>query len=108
MIVNLSFPERLSGVASFDLNSAVDSRDRCLEHRLMIFDTTPGGAGLAQALAEQLFEVVSQGSLLSVNCSDCTPDSAYPSCIRTHGSEMCHGDLTRATTEEVIPRLDEI
>ena len=97
---------RVLGVASFDLNSAVNSRDRSLEHRLMIFDTTPGGAGLAQALDERLLDVVSQALLLSTNCLDCTPDSSCYSCIRTYGNQWHHEHLTRANSSFVLQRIE--
>jgi hypothetical protein len=97
---------KVLGVASFDLNSAVNSRDRSREHRLMIFDTTPGGAGLAQALDERLTEVVSQALTLSTGCTDCTPDSSCYSCIRTYSNQWRHEHLTRFNASEVLAKLE--
>jgi ATP-dependent helicase YprA (DUF1998 family) len=93
---------RILGVASFDLNSAVNSKDRFNEHRLMIFDTTPGGAGLAQALNERLDEVLAAAFELSANCSDCTQDSSCYSCIRTYGNQWRHEHLTRLSAKDVL------
>jgi superfamily II DNA or RNA helicase len=93
---------RILGVASFDLNSAVNSKDRFNEHRLMIFDTTPGGAGLAQALNERLDEVLGAALGLAENCSDCTQDSSCYSCIRTYGNQWRHEHLTRLSATEVL------
>ena len=93
---------RTLGVASFDLNSAVNSKDRFNEHRLMIFDTTPGGAGLAQALNERLDEVLAAALRLASNCQDCTPDSSCYSCIRTYGNQWRHEHLTRQSARDVL------
>lgn len=93
---------RILGVASFDLNSAVNSRDRFNEHRLMIFDTTPGGAGLAQTLNERLDEVLDAALVLAENCTDCTQDSSCYSCIRTYGNQWRHEHLTRLSATEVL------
>jgi ATP-dependent helicase YprA (DUF1998 family) len=97
---------RVLGVASFDLNSAVNSKDRFQEQRLMIFDTTPGGAGLAQALSERLNDVIEQAMQLSMNCPDCTPDSSCYSCIRTYGNQWRHEHLTRVNAQEVLAGLN--
>jgi ATP-dependent helicase YprA (DUF1998 family) len=80
----------------------VNSRDRFNEHRLMIFDTTPGGAGLAQALNERLDEVLGAALGLAANCSDCTQDSSCYSCIRTYGNQWRHEHLTRLSATEVL------
>jgi superfamily II DNA or RNA helicase len=99
---------RILGVASFDLNSAVNSKDRFNEHRLMIFDTTPGGAGLAQALNERLDEVLAAALGLSKNCSDCTEDSSCYSCIRTYGNQWRHEHLTRQSASAVLAGIQEL
>jgi len=96
---------RVLGVASFDLNSAVNSKDRFQEQRLMIFDTTPGGAGLAQALSERLNDVIEQAMQLSMNCPDCTPDSSCYSCVRNYGNQWRHEHLTRENASEVLGKL---
>ena len=99
---------RTLGVASFDLNSAVNSKDRFNEHRLMIFDTTPGGAGLAQALNERLEEVLDAALRLASNCQDCTADSSCYSCIRTYGNQWRHEHLTRQSARDVLTCILEL
>jgi len=98
---------RVLGVASFDLNSAVNSKDRARENRLMIFDTTPGGAGLAQAADERLSEVVNAALRIVSNCRDCTPDSSCYSCIRTYSNQWRHEHLTRGHAINVLEDLNE-
>lgn len=99
---------RILGVASFDLNSAVNSKDRFNEHRLMIFDTTPGGAGLAQALNERLEEVLDAALRLAYDCQDCTVDSSCYSCIRTYGNQWRHEHLTRQSALEVLTEISKL
>ena len=96
---------RILGIASYDLNSAVNSKERSNEHRLMLFDTTPGGAGLAQAADERLGDVITEAIRLSSDCQDCTKDSSCYSCIRTYGNQWRHEHLTRATALDVLNSL---
>ena len=96
---------RTLGIASFDLNSAVNSKNRTNEHRLMLFDTTPGGAGLAQAADERLEDVISEAIKLSLECQDCSEDSSCYSCIRTYGNQWRHEHLTRMSALAVLKVL---
>ena len=96
---------RTLGIASFDLNSAVNSKNRTNEHRLMLFDTTPGGAGLAQAADERLDDVISEAIKLSSECQDCSEDSSCYSCIRTYGNQWRHEHLTRLSALAVLKVL---
>jgi hypothetical protein len=96
---------RTLGIASFDLNSAVNSKNRTNEHRLMLFDTTPGGAGLAQAADERLGDVITEAIKLSLECQDCSEDSSCYSCIRTYGNQWRHEHLTRMSALAVLKVL---
>lgn len=90
------------GVASFDLGSAINSNGTGLEHRLMIFDTTPGGAGLAQAINERIREIILAGLEIVSRCSDCTEDSSCYSCIRSYRNQSRHEHLTRHSAIAIL------
>lgn len=71
----------------------------------MLFDTTPGGAGLAQAADERLEDVISEAIKLSLDCQDCSEDSSCYSCIRTYGNQWRHEHLTRMSALAVLKVL---
>jgi hypothetical protein len=99
---------RTLGVASGDLNSGIGERQGSSEKNIMIFDATPGGAGLAKAMADRLPEIIRTAIGIVKNCSDCgksTETSCY-SCIRNYGNQRLHDHLTRGAAELFLQDLN--
>jgi superfamily II DNA or RNA helicase len=95
---------RILGVASADLNTSVTSNRLGASNRLMIFDTTPGGAGVANMANERLDEILSEGINIVKNCT-CDLDSSCYSCIRSYNNQWRHEHLTRASALEILSQL---
>ena len=93
---------RILGVAPFDLGASVNSNGSGSEHRLMIFDTAPGGAGLSQAISSKIREVLREALNIVEHCRDCTEDSSCYSCIRSYGNQTRHEHLTRSGAVKVL------
>jgi hypothetical protein len=98
---------RILGVAPFDIGAAVNSNGTGPQHRIMIFDTTPGGAGLSQAINARFKEVFRDGLRIVQNCKDCTEDSSCYSCIRSYGNQSRHEHLSRGGAIQVLSALLE-
>lgn len=97
---------RVLGVASADLNSSVTSSRMGSQNRLMIFDTTPGGAGVAQMANERLGEILVEAKGLISRCS-CDSDSSCYSCIRSYNNQWRHEHLTRKSALELLESLED-
>ena len=99
---------RTLGVSSNDLNSGIGERQGSSEKNIMIFDATPGGAGLAKAMADRLPEIIRTAIGIVKNCSECgesTQTSCY-SCIRNYGNQRLHDHLTRGAAELFLQNLN--
>lgn len=85
---------RVLGVASTDLASAATSFHGSTTKNLMLFDTTPGGSGLSQGIAERLEDILIS-SLRIVQACNCDLDSSCYSCLRNYRNQGKHEHLTR-------------
>lgn len=97
---------RVLGVASFDLRSGVNSSRGQSGQRMMLFDTTPGGAGLAQGINERIVEVIREAQKIVATCRDCSEDSSCYSCLRTYSNQWIHEHLTRMGAAAILEELD--
>jgi len=68
---------------------------------LMLFDTTPGGAGLARAAARQLPEVLRQAHRLASQCTCDSSTSCY-ACLRSYRNQWRHDHLVRSAAAAVL------
>lgn len=71
---------------------------------LLLFDTTPGGAGNAVSMGERLEPVVS-AALARVAACECGPESSCYACLRNFRNERFHELLSR---REAIALLDAL
>lgn len=97
---------RMLGVSGYDLASSVNSTQLGQNVRLTIFDTTPGGAGLSQALNLRLVEALALARDLVQNCTNCSLDSSCYSCIRTYTNQWRHEHLTREAALAVLSAVE--
>ena len=95
---------RVLGIASSDLNSSV-RRLSTGENRLNIFDTTPGGVGLAVSLSQRIAEVLDEAKSILRNCPNCSELSSCYSCLRNYSNQRRHEHLIRARGLEVLSNL---
>lgn len=87
---------RVLGVASTDLNAAVTSRQLAGMKRVMLFDTNPGGAGLARLADERLSEVLRAAKAVVANCT-CEAEASCYGCLRNYNNQWRHEHLSRAS-----------
>jgi ribosomal protein S27AE len=84
------------------LELEIDQRDLdgCLHYgeryhpSLILFDTAPGGAGLAFTVRDHLAEVLRRAKSL-VECVSCAEDSSCVACLRTYSNQRDHNKLRR-------------
>ena len=82
---------RVLGTTRSDLDAAVSSHATAM---LMLFDTTPGGAGFARAAAAKLPEVIQAAISLLSQC-ECHPTSSCYACLRTYQNQWRHDHLSK-------------
>ncbi len=80
---------------------AIDERDidGCLHHRggapsLVLYDTSPGGAGIVREIAHNLRKAVEAARAVA-DCPVCAPDTSCISCLRTYSNQRYHTVLQR-------------
>ena len=95
---------RILGVAGNDLNSSVQKYSSG-ESRINIFDTTPGGIGLALAIGERLDEVLNQALKVARDCPNCDENSSCYACLRSYSNQRRHDHLTRVGALDLIECL---
>ena len=98
---------KVLGISASDLNTSSSSKSQSLEKRFMIFDTTPGGAGLAKAISEQLEEVTEEALKLASMCSGCPEDSSCYSCLRSYWNQRMHDHLSRGSANAYLHALKD-
>ena len=92
---------RVLGVANNDLNSSAQ-RYATGESRINIFDTTPGGIGLAVAISERLDEIFAQAIKVVKDCPNCDENSSCYTCLRSYSNQRKHDHLTRVSAMGLI------
>jgi superfamily II DNA/RNA helicase/recombinational DNA repair protein RecR len=92
------------GVASEDLAYSVSGFAGAGKKRIMIFDTTPGGAGLASSIKDKLNEVIERASYLVSSCN-CEKDSSCYVCLRNYRNQGRHEHLTTAAASLVLSQM---
>ena len=97
---------RVLGVANNDLNSSAQ-RYATGESRINIFDTTPGGIGLAVAISERLDEIFAQAMKVVKNCPNCDENSSCYTCLRSYSNQRKHDHLTRSSALSLIQALTQ-
>jgi ATP-dependent helicase YprA (DUF1998 family) len=98
---------KVLGISTSDLNTSVSSKSQSLEKRFMIFDTTPGGAGLAKAVSEQMEGIIEEAIKLVSGCTGCPEDSSCYSCIRSYSNQRMHDHLSRVKAKIYLEALKE-
>ena len=94
------------GVATYDLNAAVNTPFGNLDQQIMIFDTTPGGAGLAQSIDERFREICLGALEIVQGCKECkTLDTSCYGCLRTYSNQSRHEHLTRIGAIEILSSI---
>jgi len=90
---------------------AIDDRDidGCLHHRrgapsLVLYDTSPGGAGIVREIAANL-RTAFQAARTVAECSACAPDTSCISCLRTYANQRYHEVLQRRFALEFLTWL---
>jgi ATP-dependent helicase YprA (DUF1998 family) len=72
----------------------------------MIYDTTPGGAGLSQLIDERLHLILNEALRIVKNCVDCTTlDTACYACLKSYNNQAVHEHLTREGAMLVLNEL---
>ena len=97
---------RVLGVANSDLNSSAQ-RYTTGEARINIFDTTPGGIGLAVAISERLDEIFAQAKRILRECPNCDEDSSCYTCLRSYSNQRKHDHLVRKHASLVLGEIFE-
>jgi Domain of unknown function (DUF1998)/Helicase conserved C-terminal domain len=95
---------RVLGVANNDLNSSAQ-RYASGESRINIFDTTPGGIGLAVAISERMDEIFAQAMKIVKDCPNCDANSSCYTCLRSYSNQRKHDHLTRDHALDLILAL---
>lgn len=98
---------RILGISSSDLRASTSGSPTFAQKRLMLFDTTPGGAGLAQAILNEFEQIIGLSVDLSKNCLDCTEDSSCYSCLRNYLNQSKHEHISRQNALEVCSFLQQ-
>jgi len=74
--------------------------DGCLHHgrgsmpSLVLFDTSPGGAGIVREIRQDLLTTLEAAGDVT-DCSACSEDTSCISCLRTYWNQRHHGVLRR-------------
>jgi superfamily II DNA/RNA helicase len=98
---------RILGVSQFDLKSAVNTPAENAEQEIMIYDTTPGGAGLSQIIDERLQEILDEAIRINLYCPDCnTTDTSCYACLKSYNNQSVHEHLTREGAALVLQELN--
>jgi ATP-dependent helicase YprA (DUF1998 family) len=99
---------KILGIATYDLNTAVNTPFGNMEQQIMIFDTTPGGAGLAQSLDERFREICVGALAIVEGCTECkTLDTSCYACLRTYSNQSRHEHLTRLGAIEILKLITQ-
>ena len=92
------------GINSRDLNSFVNNKLKGMK-QIMIFDTTPGGAGLSFEISNQFLRIIESAIEISEKCPDCSLDSSCYSCLRNYFNQSRHEHLQRRFALEVLKEM---
>lgn len=95
---------RVLGVASGDIASSVTISSTSSIKNILLFDTTPGGSGLSQSIAEKLEQVLIAAERILESC-ECESDSSCYLCIRNYRNQSRHEHLSRTKGSEIIKEL---
>jgi ATP-dependent helicase YprA (DUF1998 family) len=95
---------RVLGVSNSDLNSSAQ-RFSTGECRLNIFDTTPGGIGLALAISERLVEIFIKAKEIVSSCPNCDENGSCYTCLRSYSNQRRHDHLNRLQAINVLRTL---
>ncbi len=95
---------RLLGVASSDLNSSSTMGQSSDQNTIVIYDTTPGGAGVSHAAVQRIDEILELAIKLC-SCEFCSEDSSCYSCLRTYSNQFRHDHLERGTAKQILLNL---
>ena len=87
----------------------IDQRDidGCLHYAerglpsLILFDSSPGGAGLVFSIRDNLEDVLRRTRSL-VSCTSCAEDSSCVACLRTYSNQRFHNELRRGPVLEYL------
>ncbi len=71
------------------------------EPRLMIFDTTTGGAGYTRAISTQIPSLLRSALAVSQSCV-CTSDGSCYQCLRNYQNQAYHDHLSRGAAERLL------
>ena len=95
---------RVLGVASGDIASSVTISRTSSVKNILFFDTTPGGSGLSQSIAEKLEHVLIAAERILESC-ECESDSSCYLCVRNYRNQSRHEHLSRKKGHELIKEL---
>ncbi|MFV2072723.1 MAG: DEAD/DEAH box helicase [Thermoanaerobaculales bacterium] len=107
----LSLTHALVNAACLELE--IDQRDLegCLHYAeaarpfIVLFDTSPGGAGFVLEVRDNLRDVLRRARSL-VDCKYCTEDSSCVSCLRTYANQRDHNKLQRGLVLDYLRKHD--
>lgn len=71
---------------------------------LVLFDTSPGGAGFVQDIKNNFREVMRKAVQL-LDCKFCSEDSSCIACLRTYYNQREHNRLRRGPAQEYLKSL---
>lgn len=74
---------------------------------VVLFDTTPGGAGNALRIADDLEEVVHAAARRMLAC-ECGRETSCYGCLRTYRNERFHEELSRGAALRLLAELVEV
>jgi hypothetical protein len=74
------------------------------EPALVLFDTTPGGAGNTLRIARRLPEVV-QAAVSRVATCECGPETSCYGCLRAYRNQRYHEELSRQAALDLLGEL---
>lgn len=95
---------RTLGVSTSDINASI-GKHGLAKNRINLFDTTPGGVGLAIALGERVEEVLQNALNVAKQCPNCNSDSSCYSCLRNYYNQKKHDHLIRRNALEILTEL---
>jgi ATP-dependent helicase YprA (DUF1998 family) len=99
----------LEGAAA-ELEISRDDIDGTVHHggdgfpSLILFDTTPGGAGNTPRIARQLATVL-EAAVRRVASCECGPETSCYGCLRAFRNERYHEQLSRAGALSLLGRF---
>ena len=97
---------RVLGISSSDLKASTSGSPTFAQKRLMLFDTTPGGAGLAQAILNDFSTIMNLSVELVRDCQECTEDSSCYVCLRNYLNQSRHEHLSRRSALEICSFIE--